>query len=546
EQILRNFVSNAIKFTEQGSITLKAALSPHDPDRLVISVIDTGIGIPAEKKERIFEAFEQADSSISRRFGGTGLGLSIAKELAGLLGGRVFLDSGVETGSMFSLEVPIHMPTSKTEEDEVRTGRKSIDKEGDEAHTQMADIAKGIVQKIDHDKSKTLLVVEDDLSSRSLIRSAAELYGYHVLEADSGELGLAILKMHAPTAIMLDIKLPGISGMGMLESIKRMPKMRHVPVHMISGLDYQQNSLRLGAMGFLGKPLSKQGVQDAMDHIENVVSGRSKKLLVVEDDDKQRRAIVDLIAGEDIRIESVGTGAAALALLKEQHFDCIVLDLSLPDMVGGTFLSKLSELRAHLPPVIIYTGQELSREDEESLRRYAESIILKGVRSPERLLDEVNLFLHRLEDDLPVRQRDILRELRGRDQSFEGRKVLLVDDDIRNIFSLTHVLESRGFEVRIARDGIEALEQLKQGPPVDVVLMDIMMPRMDGYEAIRRIREDKKYGNVPIIALTAKAMKGDHEKCIEVGANDYLPKPLDVGSLMSVLKVWVGAKESLA
>ena len=546
EQILRNFLANAIKFTEKGTITIKAHQSTIHEGFVSLKVIDTGIGITPEKRGLIFEAFEQADSSISRRYGGTGLGLAISKELTQLLGGFVYIDSEEGQGSAFTLEIPLRLPGALAHHDQHSQTviRHEINAPVERSNALIDEKVRAIIAELKPQR-KTLLIVEDDITCSHMIAEAAHTYDYHPVEVQTGEMALAVLKEFKPTAIMLDIKLPGISGYGLLETIKQTPDLRHIPVHMISAMEFQPSTLRMGAMGYLGKPLSVKDVKEALHHIESLVTKKGRKLLVIEDDENQRQAIVSLVQSLDLKITAVGLGKEALDLLASETFDCVILDLSLPDMSGSEFLNKLSEIGVTVPPVIIYTGQDLSRDEEAALRRYAESIILKGVRSPERLLDEVNLFLHRVEEDLPSNQREILKKLRTREQNFDGRRVLLVDDDLRNLFSLTHVLEDKGFKVTVARDGVEALQKLEEHAHIDVILMDIMMPKMDGYEAIAKIRSQEKHATTPIIALTAKAMKGDHEKCIEVGANDYLPKPINLNSLISVLKVWVQSMENM-
>jgi CheY-like chemotaxis protein len=393
------------------------------------------------------------------------------------------------------------------------------------------------------DAKKTLLIIEDDLVFANLVADTAKTYGFTPVQAHTGETALQILERHTPTAIMLDIKLPGISGFGILETIKEMPHLRHIPVHMISALDYSRYTLRMGAMGFLGKPVSIEKLREAIGQLDTKANESTRKLLVVEDNDTQRKAIEQLLNGPDIKLDAVGTGELALQAVRAQRYDCIVLDLALPDMSGKDFLEKLDEMNVPLPPVIVYTAKDLSRREEEYLRKYSESIILKGARSPERLLDEVNLFLHRVEDGLHDSQREILQTLRLAENIFRGKRALLVDDDLRNVFALTHVLESKGFEVVVARDGVEAVEACAKSDRYDVVLMDLMMPRMDGFQAMKQIREMESRKETPIIALTAKAMKGDHEKALEAGANDYLPKPINIASLITVLKVWVKEKE---
>ncbi|KYG67022.1 hypothetical protein AZI86_08370 [Bdellovibrio bacteriovorus] len=545
-QILRNFISNAIKFTEKGSIDVRVARSLNNKEYIDIRVRDSGIGIPKAQQDLIFNAFEQGDSSISRKFGGTGLGLTISRELSLLLGGEISVQSEEGRGSEFTLRIPVNIPNQSLHFTEDRPGPEIARpvptpiKSEDASPEILSLLAKANAAK------KTLLIIEDDQVFSHLVAETAETYGFTALEANTGEMGLQLLERFTPTAIMLDIKLPGISGFGILETIKEMPHLRHIPVHMISAMDYSRYTLRMGAMGFLGKPVSIDKLRDALSQLDLKATESTRNLLVVEDNVTQREAIEQLLNGPDIKLDAVGTGELALQAVRAKRYDCIVLDLALPDMTGKEFLEKLDEMNIPLPPVIVYTGKDLSRREEEYLRKYSESIILKGARSPERLLDEVNLFLHRVEDGLHDSQREILRSLRLSENLFRGKRALLVDDDLRNVFALTHVLESKGFQVVVARDGVEAVEACNKPDRYDVILMDLMMPRMDGFQAMAQIRELDFRKATPIIALTAKAMKGDHEKALEAGANDYLPKPINIASLMTVLKVWVKEKEIFA
>jgi CheY-like chemotaxis protein/signal transduction histidine kinase/CHASE3 domain sensor protein len=550
EQILRNFLSNAIKFTEEGSVSLFAQVN-EAAHTVRFSVGDTGIGIPREKRGSIFEAFEQADSSISRKYGGTGLGLTISRELAALLGGQISLESELGKGSTFSVEIPIRLPANPESRPSTTNGNgnggphtpivveSSLASKAERSNHTKSAVEKALLG-LPTDK-KTILVVEDDANFRASIVEAVRSYGFHAIEADDGEIALAILNTQAPDAILLDIKLPGISGLGILEMAKQMPHLRHVPVHMISALEYQTNALRMGALGYLTKPVTIEKVRSALDRIENIVSRQVRRVLIIEDDDRQNQAIAQLISGNDLEVVSAKDGSSAVSEIKKKGFDCIILDLTLPDVSGFDLLKELRDLEISLPPIVIYTGRDLSDEEERYLRRYSESIVIKGARSPERLLDEVNLFLHRIESLLPEEKREMLSELRSQEKTFEGKTVLIVDDDIRNIFALMSALEARGLQVRVARDGVEALESLEQHEEIDLVLMDIMMPRMDGFEAIKRIREsaEARLSALPIVALTAKAMREDHEKCMEAGASDYLPKPVNLENLTTVLKVWL-------
>lgn len=555
EQVIRNFLSNAAKFTEQGKVTLRVKLSPRNKKMVRFEVEDTGIGIPADRKQKIFEAFEQVDSSASRKFGGTGLGLTISRELATLLQGKIEVESQESAGSKFSLEIPLEasMEVEAAQSPAPAQEARPIVKRTAEVVEPAAPITIS-KEKIDRllrqiksvstGESRTILIVEDDPSFIKALEKSAQSHGFKPLAVEDGETALELLNHHTPAAILLDIKLPGISGMGVLESIKQRSELRHVPVHMISGLEYQIPSMRLGAVGYLGKPVSVEGIKGAFDRIEKMLDKKMKQVLIVEDDERQVKAMQQLLSGPGVQIVTANSGKQALAQIQELEFECIIVDLSLPDVKDLELLEKIhQELEGHVPPIIIYTGRDLTPKEEERLRAFSESIIIKGAKSPERLLDEVNLFLHRVESELPDDQRAMLTELRMREKSFDGRTVLLVDDDLRNIFALTSALESKGLKVVAARNGFEAIENLEKHPHVDAVLMDIMMPKMDGFEAIRRIRESGKYKDLPIIALTAKAMRGDQEKCIEAGANDYLPKPVNLMNLISVLKVWLAGKK---
>jgi len=541
EQILRNFLSNAVKFTEKGQVEIRAKVDGR-AKIAEITVADTGIGVPEDKRGLIFEAFEQADSSTSRTYGGTGLGLTISRELAHLLGGEIKLKSQEGKGSEFTIRLPLEDQPAQTAQAPTEERPRSQSPSGEQPNEIIR--PKPVALPAFAPDSKTILIVEDDDAFRQSVVEVTKSYGFTPIEAADGESALAILDQHAPSAILLDIKLPGISGLGILEMIKQMPHLRHIPVHMISGLEHQQSALRMGALGYLTKPVTLDKVRSAIGRMESLLNEKVRKVLLIEDDERQNVAISELVSGEDVVVTSVRTGKQAIESLQKQAYDCIILDLSLPDFSGFDLLKQLNGLSISLPPIVIYTGKDLSAEEENYLRRFSESIIIKGARSPERLLDEVNLFLHRVESLLPHEKQEMLTHLRSQDQSFENRTVLLVDDDVRNLFALTSVLETRGLKVRFAKDGVQALEELEKHEDIELVLMDIMMPRMDGLEATRRIRTNSKdrIRTLPVIALTAKAMKDDHEKCIEAGATDYLPKPINLDNLMTVLKVWLTPK----
>ena len=552
EQIARNFIGNAIKFTINGSVRLEVGAS-EKPGWLWLAVEDTGVGVPEAKRDLIFQAFEQADGSVSRKFGGTGLGLTISRELAQLLGGEIRLRSEEGRGSRFTFEFPAELPEEIASAHETAAERlpaigglrpptpgsptpgSTPDPTAAEtgAERALAEADTGA------ESAKTILVVEDDPTFRGSVADAVRSYGFVPIEAATAEIAIEIMKRRRPSALLLDIKLPGLSGMGLLETIKSDPQLRHIPVHMISGLEYQRNALRLGAMGYMSKPVTLDKVRSALGRIENLLDKTMKRVLIVEDDERQASAIRSLVEGRDVEIELASSGESALERAAAGRYDCIILDLALPDMSGFDLLESMNALSIALPPIVVYTGRQLSDDEEAFLQRFSESVIIKGAKSPERLLDEVNLFLHRVELDLPEDKQRMLKDARSQERAFAGKRVLLVDDDLRNAFALTAALEAKGLDVQVARDGVEAVAAVESDSSFDAVLMDLMMPRMDGFEAMRKIRALPGGLRLPIVALTAKAMKGDHEACIEAGANDYLPKPVNLGNLVSVLKIWL-------
>ncbi|RZA26635.1 MAG: response regulator [Proteobacteria bacterium] len=557
EQILRNFLSNAFKFTERGSIKVDVSrpapslnlVRNQDKRQSLIAfrVTDTGIGIPAEKQKLIFEAFSQADSSTSRKYGGTGLGLTICRELAALLGGEMILQSEFGRGSVFTLVIPeicvaVEMKDSQPQEFRQREVAPISIMSDIKAHEESAVETKRMSDDRDDIKSddKVVLIVEDDPVFMGILSSTARRMGFKVLSALDGEQALSDLKHYQPSGVLLDMKLPGVSGLGLIETIKSSSETRHIPVHVISGVDVSQNALRMGALGYLMKPVSSDQLRGAFQKIEDMISRRVRRVLIVEDDEKQRHAISRLIQGSDVETDAVGLASQAQDLIRKNLYDCMILDLRLPDKSGLELLDAIAQDKTTIrPPVIVYTGKELSRDEIMQLRRYSDSIIIKGVKSPERLVDEVSLFLHRVEAHLPETQQQAILESRKANKPFNGQKVLLVDDDLRNTFALMSALEPKGLKIQVARNGFEALAKLNEGDGVDLVLMDIMMPEMDGYTAMKEIRKDPKKQSLPIIALTAKAMRGDQERCLEAGANDYLPKPIDLERLLSVLKAWL-------
>ncbi|MEN8189047.1 MAG: response regulator [Thermodesulfobacteriota bacterium] len=557
EQIIKNFLSNAIKFTESGGVTLgfsrvtddiSLATSGLAPERAIaISVADTGIGIPVDQQKVIFEAFQQGDGSTARQFGGTGLGLSISRELASLIGGEIQVTSTPGSGSTFTLYLPLSvekgtqpdlLPAAREPDKAVAGESRSEEVFGN--HQELSSRAT-VEDDRDHlDGEQPILIIEDDEHFAALLRDQCHERGFKALVSGSGEAGLEIAEHYQPAGIILDIRLPGIDGWVVLSHLKSSSRTRHIPVHIVSADEAGSNAFKLGAIGFLTKPLNREQIAEIFGRFEAVINREFKELLVVEDDDTLRDVIIGVIGNGDVRATPAKNGKEAEELLRNNRFDCMVLDLGLPDIPGLELLQKLAEKDSvAIPPVIIYTGRDLTRQEEMELRKYSRSIIIKDDRSKERLLDEVSLFLHRMVEKMPEQKQQIIADLHNRDLMFKNKKILLVDDDMRNVFALSTSLEDKGIQVLIAEDGRKALEVLDSSPDIDLVLMDIMMPVMDGYETMRRIREKEEFWKLPVIALTAKAMKDDREKCIEAGASDYLAKPVDLERLFSMMRVWL-------
>jgi signal transduction histidine kinase/DNA-binding response OmpR family regulator len=555
EQVLKNLLANAIKFTEVGQVSL--VVRPAGGEQIAISVTDTGIGIAEEQQHRIFEAFHQADSTISRKFGGTGLGLSISRELVRLLGGTIHLKSKAGSGSTFTLLIP-----QKFDAEQVRLASPVVPvnagvgliseapapSRNSDAATHIAGNGRGIVEddrKHVSEQARKLLIVEDDHSFASILRDLARELDFQALVAGSAHEALELAKQFMPSAIVLDVGLPDQSGLSVLDRLKRDVRTRHIPIHIVSAEDYSERALSLGAIGYALKPVQRDQLVDVMKSLEARISQNVRRVLIVEDNEIQRDAVARLIASPEVETIGVGTAADCLAELKNGTFDCMVLDLSLPDASGFSLLETISQDSEHsFPPVIVYTGRVLTAEEEQKLRRYSKSIIIKGAKSPERLLDEVTLFLHQVVSDLPDEQQNMIRKARSRDALLEGRRILVVEDDVRNVYALTNILEPRGALVEIARNGEEALQKLalsleRQDAKIDLVLMDVMMPVMDGLTATRHIRANAQFKKLPVITLTAKAMPDDQKRCIEAGANDYMAKPLDVEKLLSLVRVWM-------
>jgi CheY-like chemotaxis protein/signal transduction histidine kinase len=544
EQILKNLLSNAVKFTDSGTVTLTVSSTPGGPVRF--DVEDSGIGIQADQQQKIFDAFHQADGTTSRRFGGTGLGLSISRDLTELLGGELSVTSSPGNGSMFTLILPRTCPAAAVAGGPERAAPMAAPVAAPPAAIPApAPQAGGASFDDDRaapagDAARSVLVIEDDPNFANILFQLAHEMGYRCLVALTGAEGLQLAAQHLPDAILLDMRLPDRPGLSVLQLLKDNPQTRHIPVHVVSNSENGGEALSLGAIGYAMKPASRGELEQVFRKLEEKFTQKIKRILLVEDDVRQRDSVVRLIADSDVEIAAVGSGEEALALLRTKVFDCMIIDLKLPDMQGNELLERMSaEDLCSFPPVIVYTGRNLTRAEENDLLKYSRSIIIKGARSPERLLDEVTLFLHKVEAKLSTERQSMLKTVRGRDRVFEGRTILLVDDDVRNVFALTSALEQRGAKVEIGRNGFEAISKLDEVAAIDLVLMDVMMPGMDGLEATRRIRADGRFARLPIIAITAKAMKDDQEQCLAAGANDYLAKPIDLTRLYSLLRVWM-------
>jgi CheY-like chemotaxis protein/signal transduction histidine kinase/CHASE3 domain sensor protein len=546
EQILKNLLSNAFKFTERGRV--RFTLSRVAGDRLALEVADTGIGISAEQQHSIFAAFHQADSTISRRYGGTGLGLSISRELARLLGGRISLKSEPGKGSQFSLTIPIAYDAATIAPREAAPPAiAEVAPAPAQPPSQMASTGWAIEDDRDMlvEGRRLLLVIEDDQSFASIVCDLSREMGFQCVVAGTAEEAVHLARKFRPSAVVLDLGLPDQSGLTVLDRLKHDDDTRHIPIHVVSASDHSQTALSLGAIGYLVKPVRRDQLAEVLAGLQAKLATRMRRVLIVEDDAVQRDAVGRLLQSGDVETVGVGTAAECLERLRQQTYDCMVLDLSLPDASGYSLLETLSRDGAHgFPPVIVYTGHDLSADDEQRLRRYSSSIIIKGAKSPERLLDEVSLFLHQIVSELPTEQRKLIQKARHRDAALEGRRILIVEDDVRNVYSLTSVLEPRGAVVQIARNGQEAIDALDASAAdptkrIDLVLMDVMMPVMDGLTATRAIRDDARWRDLSIVMLTAKAMPDDQQRCLEAGANDYMAKPIDVDKLLSLVRVWM-------
>lgn len=575
EQVLKNFLSNAFKFTEEGTITFHIHRPPDAPPEILsgdeisvlrgnldlsraiaFSVIDTGTGIAKDKQKVIFEAFQQADGTTSRKYGGTGLGLCISKELTRLLGGDIFMKSSPGQGSTFTLVLPENhdIPVTITSSVEIPEPL-SLSPPMAEADVPAAPLNHRLpevpgsgpeVQDIDDDRrniapgDRSILIIEDDVPFLKILVQLAKKHGFKYLLAEDGETGLQFAEYYKPSAIILDVGLPRLTGWAVMERLKENPDTRHIPVHFITAADNNLEALKMGAVDFITKPVTPEALEKAFQRINGIISKPVKDLLVVEDDRKQAEAISSLIGNGDVRVTLVSSAEEGYKKACSGTFDCMILDLGLKDISGLELLEKIraSGETGYLP-IIVYSDHQPGPEEQKIIAVHANSTIIKSASSHQTLLAEATLFLHRVEADLPGETRKILHMVYDKEARLANKKVLLVDDDMRNVYSLKKLLENKNMKVVIGRNGKEGLNFLEKNPDVDIVLMDIMMPEMDGYEAIQEIRKQFRFRELPIIALTAKAMRGDRNKCIEAGANDYLAKPVDTDRLFSMMRVWL-------
>ena len=585
QQILKNLLSNAFKFTARGQVTLSISLKiagwtvdhptlSQADAVLAFTVSDSGVGIAADKLQLIFEAFQQADGSTARRYGGTGLGLSISRELARLLGGEIRVESEVDVGSTFTLYLPYqrgasvnhlsaldnslrtpalppnviyHARAGKTQT--LATTDYATEQKNSEPGTDVGSEDSFDDRALTSEGDPAVLIVEDDESSARLLLQAAREHNFKGIVTLTGDAVLTLARDYLPSAILLKLQLNDADGFAILDRLKRDPATRHIPVHLFSTQpatesalqeEERQNAIRLGAISYLPEPITSERLQDEFLRIQGYLHREKCNLLVVEDDELQRKNIVELIGTADVNIIAVGTGADALTALSSTHFDCVVLDLTLPDMSGFDVIDTMGKTEGMRDvPVIVYTAKELNRKEITKLKRIGKTVVVKDARSPERLLNETSLFLHRAHASMPEPQRRMMDAIRDADGVLAGRKVLIVDDDLRNIFALSSVLERQNMKVLFAENGRDGIEVLEKDADIEIVLMDIMMPEMDGYDTMRAIRQIPRFKSLPIITLTAKAMKGDRDKCIAAGASDYITKPVDIPQLLSLMRVWL-------
>ncbi|HVE56050.1 MAG TPA: response regulator, partial [Pyrinomonadaceae bacterium] len=563
-QVLKNLLSNAFKFTHQGQVGMQIGVATggwsFDNDSLnratsviAFTVSDTGIGIPEDKQQIIFESFQQADGTTSRKYGGTGLGLSISREIARLLGGEITLESAPGEGSKFTFYLPeVYQQTTISPKDElfdeddisgnghqqsslISLAREPQNETGARVPVIVSDDRAEITPE-----DRVLLIIEDDSSFARILVDIAHEQGFKCLVSQHGEDALMTARKYRPDAITLDLTLPGMHGYAVLDRLKHDPSTRHIPIQIISVIDDLRRVLKLGAFGHATKPLNREKLVESVAGLNDFISRPVKRLLLVEDDETLQRSINELLGGDDVEIKSVATGEDALNILNAEKFDCAIIDLMLPDMEWSELIGKIKQ-KSGFPelPVIVHTGKDLTKRETSKIKKLAETIIIKDADSMERLVDETALFLHRDVANLNESQKNMMKRVNVTDPRLEGKKVLVVDDDIRNIFALTSALERQQMQVVYAENGRDGIEMLKKTHGIDGVLMDIMMPEMDGYEAMNEIRQISKFKSIPIIAVTAKAMKGDRQKCIEAGASDYITKPVDTEQLLSLLRIWL-------
>jgi CheY-like chemotaxis protein len=565
--VLKNLLANAVKFTENGSVKLlihaarpgivfsEPTLTTADSQIIGFSVVDTGIGIPREKQRLIFEAFQQADGTTSRKYGGTGLGLSISREIARLLGGEIRVDSKPGAGSTFTLYLP-EKYLNKTEAidgilsgeiDEIAEALRGNTPPPASDNAMLAGPDPILFDPVEDDRERlregdrSLLIIEDDLKFARIMVNLARERGFKAVVATRGDTGLSLANELQPSAITLDLQLPVVDGWSVLGRLKKNPRTRHIPVHVISVVEKEDPSAVLGAFAYLEKPVTKENLDAAFAHISRFLERSVRRLLLVESDQAQAKEVTELVGtGADVEVTLVADAKEALSELARKEFDCMVVDISRPGREGLGLIEQVKRMPSYrMLPVIVYTAKDLAPAEDHIARKYAESVIMRSTDgSKEQLLNDTALFLHRVEETLPEQARQLLLERRGKEDSIADRTVLVIDDDIRNIFALTSVLESHSARVLYAENGRTGIETLAKNPDVDVVLLDIMMPELDGYETLRRIRKESRYRALPVIAITAKALKEDREKCIQAGAFDYLPKPIEPDKLVELIRFW--------
>ncbi len=549
QQVLRNLLSNALKFTPKGEVSLSVGVAKDgwrrghpvlDAARTVLRfrVTDSGIGIPANKQETIFEAFQQGDMTTSRRFGGTGLGLSISREIAHMLGGEIRLESVPGKGSVFTLFVPAEGVGARAPAVRVPVAAPPVAVSEEESLALTTENAIGDDRDVLNESDSVVLIIEDDVPTARVMLEAARAAGFKGLAATRGDVGMALVGKFKPDAIALDLRLPDCDGWSILHSLKASPLTRQIVVQVVSADVDTEAARREGAFGHVVKPMTREAIADALGRVKDYLEQPIRRVLVVEDNELERAEAMAILAGPDVRAVAVGNGAEGLAALRAGAFDCVVLDMNLPDMTGHRFLARArDELGLRELPFIIHTAKDLS--GTESAKLQAQTILVKDPRHPERLLDAASLILHRQEVSLSEAKRLMLEERRSDNAGLAGKKVLVVDDDLRNIFAMTSALEHYHLDVVHAENGMDALELLRKSVDIDLVLMDIMMPGMDGYETMREVRKIRRYRALPIVAVTAQAMKGDGERCIAAGASDYIPKPVELDHLLARLRAWL-------